>query len=413
MRRKTSFFFPIALLLFFLAGSSIAIAVAGAAPAQGAHPNAVDTSSARSRGRCEAEMGWIETNGQQYLQLTAENHYELGALEGQYLADKILYGHGLIQQLVQQYQLDINELMYLAQLYENFIPERYKQEMQGISSVLPITYNDILLQNAWLDIYYGHLIPQMTGAGVPPIEIAGCTAIGTNNFVLDAVGQNMDFAAPFEPSTYWIRYKVGDSPRVFCLGVGSGKISIGKNPYVIAAATVIKTAVTGEIGIPQCVKSRMAFETAENADEFVSIMESSFTSSWNYIVADTIFSEAFSKPIACETLPATAVNIPVEDITVRTNTYVTDSLRPYLLSQTYSMARQAKAEYLAEEDRGRLTIKEIGEILSYHDGTDASITRYAQTPEDTKTLAFFISNGIISYFGLGNPRDADWGKIIL
>jgi hypothetical protein len=157
----------------------------------------------------------------------------------------------------------------------------------------------------------------------------------------------------------------------------------------------------------------MAFETAENADEFVSIMESSFTSSWNYIVADTIFSEAFSKPIACETLPATAVNIPVEDITVRTNTYVTDSLRPYLLSQTYSMARQAKAEYLAEEDRGRLTIKEIGEILSYHDGTDASITRYAQTPEDTKTLAFFISNGIISYFGLGNPRDADWGKIIL
>ncbi|MFX1340120.1 MAG: hypothetical protein ACFFDK_16030, partial [Promethearchaeota archaeon] len=116
-------------------------------------PNFVEEISVKSSCLCSYAK-WKEDNGQKYLHIITANHYELGYLEGQNLANEIITMDYILKNLIASYNLDINQIIYLAYIYDQFIPEEYKTELTGIADAIPtLSYTDILLQVVFLDLY--------------------------------------------------------------------------------------------------------------------------------------------------------------------------------------------------------------------------------------------------------------------
>ena len=119
---------------------------------------------------------WLESNNQPYLYVEASTDYELGYLTGQNIANQITSLKLLLQFVAPQYNTDYDSLLLIARDYLEFIPWYQQQEFQGLadgaSNVLetPIAFQDILLQNCWLDIFYGQISPLQ-------FNFAACTAL--------------------------------------------------------------------------------------------------------------------------------------------------------------------------------------------------------------------------------------------
>ena len=392
------------LLLFALSGIYLAsFGIAFSYDEHGEIKNSYRGSNGKAR--------WISSNGQSYLEIYSKDYYQLGYLTGQYLVQQILLLHNILNSMMQQYNIPQEQALYIAKMYEVYIPECYKEEMQGIAdSIELLSYDDILLQICFLDAFYGQIIPQMTGLGITPIKIVGCTAIASKNKGNSiTLGQSMDFGYIFKDTLSFVKYKVKGKPTVFALKMGAMQLPLGKNRRVSSTITLVQTVVQGEINIPTMIKGKMAIENSKTAKEFQDIMTSSgFCSSWNWIIGDR-----YGNIFATESIPSSYIeNLPTE-FTVRTNTYLSPYFKPYLLNSEYSIKRQNKAEQLTLEavDDSVLSLNEFMEILSYNDGTDSSICRYPNplNPTDTATLAFFGAKKRHGYFGLGNPVEDSWG----
>lgn len=353
---------------------------------------------------------WRETNGQRYLNIIASDYYELGKKEGEYLKTEIIYMDFILKNLIISYNLSLPMILYYVGLYE--IPEDFKQESLGMAEKTGLTYEEIILQRVFLDLYYGILQPSIIGIDLP--KLAGCTAIAVKNSKRNSViGQNIDFGYAFKPTLAWVKYKIFGRQTVFSLRMGASELPIGKSRIVSALVTLVQTWKIHQFGIPTGIKSRIAFETARNSQKFLEIMTTTYCCSWNYIISD-IRGTTFG----IETIIGTTITEELEknDYGIRTNTYVSDELKQYLLNPAFSMNRQKKAVELTLEkiQNRKVKIEDILEILSYNDGSDSSICRYPDPNDPTLTLteAFFCTSGIRNgYFGIGNAKDNSWGRI--
>ncbi len=364
---------------------------------------------------------WVESNGQLYLDIRATDYYSLGQLEGSQLNSQILGLKVSIQALFANYGIPYEYLIQLAYLYENYVPEEYIEEMTGIADVLKpynITYSDILLQNCFIDIYYGQLVPQMSGNPLPPLEMA-CTAIASKNKDNSiTIGQNFDFSSFLHPTLSFVRHQIKGKPVIFSLRMGAMLgLPVGKNSNgVYSTITVIKTIVMGSIGIPSTSRTRMAFEKSKKASDFYEILwGENIPTSFNSILADKK-----NNAIGSENIPnlSSIKEITTAEYLIRTNTYITEEFKPYLLDPSYSIERHQKAIELVDKyfNDDSLTLKELILILRYEDGTNASITRAGSTnPEDPQTGAFISFKSWRSFsfgvFGLGNPVDNSLGIV--
>jgi hypothetical protein len=195
-------------------------------------------------------------------------------------------------------------------------------------------------------------------------------------------------------------------------------LAIGKNRKVASTMTLVQTWKVGEFGVPTTIKARIAFETCKTAKDFLAVMTSSACCGWNFIITDRR-----GIMIATETLSGFTINeeIKGKDFVVKANTYINDELKIFLLDSSYSLARLAKGEELTQaklEEDGKVSVLDLIEILSYYDGTDASITRLPDPydPISFCTEAFFVVNVGRSrrgLFGIGNPLLNEWGRIPL
>ncbi len=354
---------------------------------------------------------WKSSNGQFYLLVNAQDYYSLGYLTGKGLMDQILTMDAIIKSLISSYGFRLQEILYYAQIYELFIPMEYKDEMQGMADATMLTYLDILLQIVFLDLYYGILIPTQIGLD----GVGACTALGVKNTKWQVtIGQNMDFGLAFLPTLSYVKHTVMGKQAVFSLRMGASTLAIGKNKRVSSTLTLVQTWKMANFGTPTGIKARMAFENCKSASKFLEIMTSSYCASWNYIISDFK-----GNVIASETLPESFIvqNLKFGESAVRTNTYISEELKLFLIDQSYSISRQMKAEKLIEEKQESKWIireRDLMTILRYYDGTDASICRFPNPTDPTYicTEAFFVSAGVRrGYFGIGNPIQNSWGRI--
>ncbi len=289
---------------------------------------------------------WVDVNGQKYLYIEADNDFELGKLEGKYLSAKIANLKRILQLfgvLNNKYGFGYSDMIDMAKLYEECIPSQFIEEMRGIDkAIVGVSYNDILLQNCFVDILYGKYFPD---PGIIP-EISslqmGCTVVGYRNNGSVLAGQNFDFNNVFKHSLAFVHHKIQGKQAQFTLKVG-GILSIpcGINSAGISIfVSVVRTNVKAYYTTPISIRCREAFDIASNPDEFMEILTSESSSlSMNLLIANE------TKLISIEAIPGN-YSITTPNECVNTNTYSDDFFQQYLQDKSYSKSRQNITEDL-------------------------------------------------------------------
>jgi len=292
---------------------------------------------------------WVTDNGEKYLYIEAENEYELGRLEGKYLSAKIANLKRIIQlfgMLNSKHGFGYSNLIKLAQQYETSIPNEYKEEMRGIDrAIVGVSYNDILLQNCFVDILYGHYFPQGNFQPNDSSLQMGCTVVGFLNNDSITIGQNFDFNNVFKHTLAFVYHKVQGKYAQFGLKVG-GILSIpcGTNSKNVSIfVNVVKTNIQALFTTPIAFRTRLAFDSATDPEEFRNIITSEDSSlSMNLLIANN------TKMISIQCVPGN-YSISRPDQCVNTNTYTDAFFQEYLQDKTYSKNRQNITESLLSD----------------------------------------------------------------
>ena len=349
---------------------------------------------------------WCNTNGQKYLEVNAPDHYRLGFLQGHYLSKKIHELKEIIKLLVLKYiskKYTYQIFIKISKPYEKFIPKDLILEMKGMADAIKgISYEDILLQNCFLDILYGQLIPKDIHNPILHSFHLGCTSFGVINTKSVLTGQNFDFAIIFKPTLSFVLLKMPNKPDIFSLRLGSLlSLPAGMNSFgVCVNVNIVKSRVEGTISIPASIRSRMAFETSKNAEDcYKFLINSHNTASYNLLISDN------SKIIAVECLPINYIREDVINKVVRSNTFISNSIQKLLIKQNYSKKRQKYAEIRLNEAYGnkKLTNEELINLLA----DEPIICRIK--PYKSMTIAFLTK----IYFGIGNAKHNGLGRVPL
>lgn len=370
---------------------------------------------------------WHESNGQKYLEINASDYYNLGLMEGKELGAKIRAMKLIIKAISAATRLkgyNYKRFLEMAKGYEDAIPDEflrdadgigtYIDEIQGISDALKgITFEDVFLQNCFIDIVYGELIP--FGANIPEEYEFGCTTFGALNPNYSEtgenqtsshhvyIGQNFDFNITFKPTLSFVLHKVANRPRIFCLRMG-GMLALptGLNEWGHRVCiNVVKSNISGIYTIPSGFITRQSLCHSQDAETAYSFLyKNAPPNSFNIMLAD------FQKLISCETVPTEHIRYDIDSCFASSNTFIAPEFQKHLVLPEYSKERQAMAESLIQKayERG-IDYKDIIKILA----TKPIICRTPKNVSESRTLAFITND----YFGIGNPADDPWGFIPL
>ncbi len=340
---------------------------------------------------------WRESNGQKYLEICALDYYTLGLFEGEYLSKKIKEMKILIKILSLKYlpkKFSYKKFKKIAENYEKFIPKYLQSEMLGMADAIKnVSYEDILLQNCFLDLLYGQLIPKDIHNSILHSYDLGCTSFGAINQDSTLIGQNFDFSIIFKPALSFTLLKMPKKPEIFSLRLGSMlSLPAGRNSYGVSiAVNVVKSRVEGFFSIPVSIKSRIALESSKNAESLYNFLISRPNpASGNLLISDN------SKIIAMEILPFDHIREDIVRIVVRSNTYISDSFQKYLIKPNYSKKRQKYAETHLNEiyNNKSLTDDKLINLLA----DEPTICRLKR--RKSMTIAFLTKK----YFGIGNTK---------
>lgn len=345
----------------------------------------------------EGEATWITTNGQSYLQVTASDPYDVGYLTGQQIASQILSLKVILMALASQSETSYRVLKDMAKEYLPFIPEPYLDELLGMAKGATnrlgviITFQDILVQNTWMDSFYGHILPSQISQG--PV---GCTAIAVkNNDSSIMIGQNFDFTQIFDRTLSFV-YQISTSgPNIFGLRLGGSlNLPMGRTSNNLTVlTTLVQTNLELNYSTPVAVRSRIALESATNVADFWDIYRGDEGSSFSSIGHTLLIANSTS--LMGISLVGSHIAYSFADQIVYTNTFQQEDWQTWLVNQTYSKDRQLEAtqqvmaaildECLSEEDL--LAILYSSPI----------IFRQSSELMASTTLAFLTPH----YFGLG------------
>jgi hypothetical protein len=293
-----------------------------------------------------------------------------------------------------------------------FIPEDYILEMQGIAegatsaSGWLITFSDILLQNVFFDLYYGHYLPEHNDI-TPAI---GCTSFAAENLNgSTTIGQNFDISPEIAndglfPSLSFVHTNLTGQNEIFSFRIG-GMLSLpmAKTSTLSVVVNVISTNIKALPGIPVTVRIRSALEKSLTPLEFTEEVfnNKNQTLSYNIIVSNE------SELMVIQSHPLDYV-INLNETSVQSNRFFNDDWNSlYLNDYNYSLNRQLYAEFLFEEsfNDGIFTEQELINILgtrSENGDEDVGLNNAILRKNTlSSTVAFLTSN----YFGIGNVND--------
>ena len=350
---------------------------------------------------------WQSSNNQPYLEVSAETPFDLGYLTGQALSSEIYELWKILMLGAPQYGLKYWQLLDLARDYSSLLTQAERQEMEGIAKGasnqlgISLSFDDILLQNTWVDIFYGRLMLDNRAN-------MGCTVIGTLNQNMSTMaGQTFDFGKLFEPTLSFVKHQIGDNFPVFGLRIGASLSQpMAMNAQGVAVfITLVITSVSAEVTTPLTIRSRRALEQASSASEFQEIF---------YTISGTDLPFSFTTLIVDNQTLISTKSLPNQTITltnpsqiVQSNTFNETTWQEFLVDKEYSKDRQVYAEDLLNSayTDDELTNAELLDILS----DSPLISRHGENRMDSTTCAFMT----LTNFGLGAPDRADYGRIPL
>lgn len=341
---------------------------------------------------------WCDSNGQMYLYVEADNHYDLGYQTGYALSDKILAMKALLLICSSSYGLSYFDIEKICNEYDSYIPENYKQEILGMSEGATagcgflISYTDILVQSVFIEALYGKHIP----AELSFKSDFGCTALGAiNNDGSILVGQNMDLIKPMGSLQSFVLNKLGNDPLVFTHRLGGGTSPMGKNEYgLVLTVNLVQTKEVAPYTIPTFVLVREGLVKEKSIEGLYNILFPNNSSSYshNFIIANS------SSILAVQSLPHNQTKTYPTNTIVFTNTFLNPFWQDTLLDPQYSKERQSYTEALLLEayEDNKLTEEELIKIL----GDEPIICRNENGFFSMGTISFMTFNS----FGIGTPN---------
>lgn len=365
---------------------------------------------------------WRYSNNQPYLYVEADDYYTLGFLEGQNLAFQIAWMKLMIMLQVQEIGISYDHALYYTLDYRGFIPEDYLNEMQGIADAIDAVYIpfmgeiyeisvdflDVLAQNCFWDIYYGKIIPMLTGYPQSPLIVGGCTAIGSHTAKNTVFGQTIDISFLMMPTVSWVFTKI-NGKKVFSFRMGSMLAMGGINKWGLSiSANLIEVFNYGCSGIPISIIYRTVLENArliKHAKDI--IISNDFTLGWNYIIRTK------KTMIAIETIPNSysIERIVRGSYTFDANIYENTIFKMFMIYPSKYIERYHRVSelcYTYSQD-GNLDFNDLFNICS-----DTLISRRFSTgdPFEVGTVgSFFIDHKNSIHFCLGNPLESSLGVI--
>jgi hypothetical protein len=349
---------------------------------------------------------WRNSNGQKYLEIFAPNHYQLGVLEGHHLSKQIKSFKRVIKFLCLTFKskdYSYKKLIELSKDYEPFIPGRFQEEMEGMAdSVNKISFDEILLQNCFFDIFYGKLIPKFSKSiALKNFEIA-CTSFAVRNKRRTLIAQNVDVPFFFKSSAAFAYVHTPENPSFFSLRLGAQlSLPVAINKYGVSVrVNAVKSNRQAGISVPSSIRVREGLEKAKTAQAFFNyITRRDFTASCNILISD------LSTVFALEVLPYRYEKREIKECVSKSNTFITDSLQISLIKPKYSKKRQKYADRRIksayEKSGGQLNEKSLLSILK---DNFIICRRNFFRPI---TLAYLTDH----YFGIGNPRNNPSGVV--
>ncbi|MCP6718725.1 MAG: C45 family peptidase [Patescibacteria group bacterium] len=365
---------------------------------------------------------WRFSNGQPYLYVSADSYYTLGYLEGQNLAFQTAWMKLMIMLQAEQIGFSYDIAVYYALDYLDYIPEEYILEMNGIADAIDyvlipfmsVVYNitidflDVLAQNTFWDIYYGKIVPMLSGYPQPPLISAGCTAIGSNTGKKAILGQTIDISLLMQPTASWVYTKI-QGKKVFSFRTGSMLAMGGVNKRGLAiSVNLLEVLNIGSIGKPLSVIYRSALENAKNVRQAKNIiLDNDFTLGWNFIIRDK------RHVVAIETIPNSYSfeRTRKGSYTFDANIYENPYFKMFMIYPTKYVERYNRVSELCQtySQDGKLDINDLFEIYS-----DTLISRRYTSPDPLSVGtagSFFVDTKNNVYFSLGNPLDSTLGVI--
>ncbi|MBD3350814.1 MAG: hypothetical protein GF364_04930, partial [Candidatus Lokiarchaeota archaeon] len=315
---------------------------------------------------------WIYTNEQKYLEVKAPDHYTLGKIEGKMLAGKIRLFQILFYLMLFPYfflkGMTYWHIVKIVREHEQCALDKYKElykelqdEMRGMADIIwGISYNDILIQNTYIELVYGYLIPIFRKF---PAEFEiGCTSIGVRKHsskkenyghsqepdkkIKIIMGQNFDYSKFFLPMASFAFIDVENRPKIFCFRLGAMlSLPAGKNENNVKLnVNTVKSRIKGKAIIATGVRTRLGWYMADSADNVKNmILETKESICYNLLIGDN------NKLIALEINPYEIPQRNVDTWVALTNTFTSEILQEYLFHKDYSKERQRHAEKLLEK----------------------------------------------------------------
>jgi len=356
----------------------------------------------------EGEATWITTNGQSYLQVSASDPYDAGYLTGQQLATQILSLKIILMALASQSDTSYKVIKDMANEYLPYIPEPYLNEMRGMAKGatnklgIALTFQDILVQNTWLDSFYGHVLPSQIVQG--PV---GCTAIAVkNNDSSIVIGQNFDFTQIFDRTLSYVHQILPTGHEIFGLRLGGSlNLPMGRTSNNLTVlTTLVQTNLELNFSTPVTVRSRIALESATTVEEFWDLYRCDDITPFSSIGHTLLIANSTS--LLGVSMVGSHIALSFSDQIVYTNTFQQEDWQTWLVNQTYSKDRQLEATQ-------QVSAATLDDYMSEGDLLDilySSPIVFRQSSElmASTTLAFMTPH----YFGLGvQSKDVlIWGQ---
>jgi hypothetical protein len=365
---------------------------------------------------------WRFSNNQPYLYVEANNYYTLGFLEGQNLAFQTAWMKLMIMLQAQQIGLSYDSAIYYALEYLEFIPEQYMLEMQGMADAIDVVlvpfmgeiyqisidFMDVLVQNCFWDIYYGKIIPMLTGYPQAPLIAGGCTAIGSHTSKKTVLGQTIDLSLMMMPTVSAVCTKISGK-KVFSFRMGSMLAFGGVNKRGLSVSVnLIEVFNYGCSGKPLSIIYRTVLENARTINRARYLITSNdFTLGWNYIIRTR------RNLATIETIPNSFrfERIKKGGYTFDANIYENTIFKMFMIYPTSYVERYNRVQELCQNynQDGDLDIYDLFSIYS-----DTLVSRRFSTgdPMQVGTVgSFFVDHKNTVYFCLGNPLDSNLGVI--
>jgi len=237
------------------------------------------------------EGGWLEEKDSFKILHISGSHYEMGYQYGYYLKDSHLTCRRIWLNYIKQEGCSIADLKDTWNVSKEYIPDVYKQEIQGRADALGLDFIDEAILSVFLTYHNNNQ------------RCFGFAAWG--NATLDGKlyhAHSNDWSLETESLRDVISNTYAYQHQVLIVrkpANGYSSISIGTTGGIEAEAGMNENGIcitfnTGlhftndstSKGIPTGVRNLMVLDNAKSSQEAIDIMTSNRTTGWNYIISD-------------------------------------------------------------------------------------------------------------------------------